>query len=63
MVTATVEHSFNQMKIVKIRLHNRLSDINLARLMRIVIEGPELASVNFNEILDVFKEQIVVLHY
>ena len=57
MATATVEHSFSHMKIVKTRLHNRLSDINLARLMRIVIEGCELTSVNFNEILEVFKEQ------
>ena len=57
VATATVECSFSQMKIVKTHLRNRLSDINLARLMRIVIEGPELTSVNFNEILDVFKEQ------
>ena len=46
MVTATVERSFSQMKFVKTRLRNRLSDINLARVMRIVIEGPELTSVN-----------------
>ena len=45
------------MKSVKTRLRNRRSDIDLARLMHIVIEGPELTSVNFNEILDVFKEQ------
>ena len=29
---------------------------NLARLMRIAIEGPELSSVDFNEIVDIFKE-------
>ena len=46
MVTATVERSFSQMKFVKTRLRNRLSDINLARLMRILIEGPELTSVD-----------------
>ena len=57
MVTATVERSFNQMKIVQTSLCYRLNDINLARLMRIAIESPELTSVNFNEILDVFKEQ------
>ena len=58
VVTATVECSFSQMKIVKTScLGNRLSDINLARLMRIVTKGPELTSVNFNEILDV-----IVLH-
>ena len=41
-----MERSFSQMKIVKTRLRNRLSYINLARHMRIVIEGPELTSVN-----------------
>ena len=50
---ATVECSFSQKKIVKTHLRNR----NLARLMRIVIEGPELTSVTFNEILDVYKVQ------
>ena len=60
MATATVEPSFSQMKIVKTRLCNRLSDINLARLMLIVIEGPELTSANVNEILE---NKIVVFHY
>ena len=40
VATATVECSFNQMKIVKTHLHNRLSYINLARLVHIVIERP-----------------------
>ena len=58
MVTATVERSFSQMKFVKTRLRNRLSDINLARLMRIVIEGPELTSVHLMKFwMDVCKEQ------
>ena len=35
VVTATVERSFSQMKFVKTRLRN---SINLARLMRIVID-------------------------
>ena len=55
--TATVERSFSQMKLVKTRLRNRVSDINLARLMRIAIEGPELTDIDFNEILEVFKEK------
>ena len=54
--TATVERSFSEMKLVKTRLRNRLSDSNLSRLMRIAIEGPELSSVDFNEILDVYME-------
>lgn len=36
--TATVEHSFNQVKMVKTRLYCRLNDENLAQLMQIVIE-------------------------
>ena len=40
--TATVERSFSQMKQIKTRLRSRLSDLNLPRLMRIAIEGPEL---------------------
>ena len=48
--TATVERTFSQLKIIKTRLHNRISDVNLIRLMRIAIEGPELVSVNFDKI-------------
>ena len=48
--TTTVESSFSQMKMVKTKLHSRLNDVNLARLMRIVIEA------DFSEILDIFKE-------
>jgi hypothetical protein len=43
------------MKMIKTRLRNRLADVNLARLMRIAIEGPELADVNFNEIINVLS--------
>ena len=55
--TATVERSFSQMKMIKTRLRNRLNDSNSTRLMRIAIEGPELNSVNFAEILDIFKQK------
>ena len=46
--TATVERSFSQMKLVKTRLRNRVSDINLARLMRIAIEGPDLTAMKYS---------------
>ena len=46
-----------KMKMIKTRLRNRLNDSNLTRLMRIAIEGPELNSVNFAEILDIFKQK------
>ncbi len=48
--TATVERSFSQMKLVKNRLRSRLSDVSLAQLMRVAIEGPELTKINFEEI-------------
>ena len=48
--TATVERSFSKMKLIKTRLRSRISDHNLARLMRIAFEGPELSVVDFNEI-------------
>ena len=55
--TATVERSFSRMKQIKTRLRNRLNDANLSHLMRIAIEGPELSSINFDKVLEVFKEK------
>ena len=46
------------MIMIKKRLHNHLADCNLFRLMRIANEGPELQLVNFNDILEVYKEKI-----
>ena len=48
--------SFSEMKLIKTRLQSRLTEQNLARLMRIAIEGPELNEINFSEILDIFKQ-------
>ena len=45
------------MKLVKTRIRSRINDHNLASLMRIATEGPELVHVDFNEILDIFKAQ------
>ena len=36
---------------------NRLSDENLTHLMTNATQGPDLNEVNFNEILDIFKEK------
>ena len=55
--TATVERSFSDMKMIKTRLRNRLSDDNLQHLMRVAIEWPELKDVDFNAILEVFKSK------
>ena len=42
--------------MVKTRLRNHLTDVTLAKLMRIAIEGPDHNSVNFEE---VFKEKFI----
>ena len=55
--TATVERTFSQMKLIKTCLRNRLSDSNLEHLMKIAIEGPSISNVDFNEILDIFKQK------
>ena len=57
--TASVERSFSSMKQIKTRFRNRLSDINLARLMRIAIEGPKISAVDFNEVLEFLKRKTV----
>ena len=49
--TASVERFFSHIKQIKTRL------LNDANLMRIAIEGPELSSVNFDEVLEVFQEK------
>ena len=42
--------------MIKTRLCNHLTDVTLAKLMRIAMEGPEQSSVNIAEVSDVFKE-------
>ena len=44
----------NKMKIFKTGLQNRLSNKSLAKLMCMTIEGPELMSVNFEAVLNIF---------
>ena len=47
---SVVERYVSQMKQIKTRLHNRITDQNFIHLMRLAIERP--AHVNFNEVLD-----------
>ena len=54
---ATAERSFSDVKLIKNHLRSRLSDINLGRLMRIAIEGPQLSTVDFDQVLDIYKQQ------
>ena len=45
------------MKLIKTRLRSRLSDSNLEHVMKISIECPPLTDVDFNAILDIFKQK------
>ncbi len=54
--TASVERSFSHLKIIKTRLRSRLSDCSVVQLMRISIEGPEIDAIEFEEILEICKE-------
>ena len=55
--TASVKRSFSHLKMIKTWLCSRLSDCGVAQLMRISIEGPKIDAVEFEEILEIFKER------
>ena len=56
IVTASVEQSFSHLKMIKTRLCSRLSEYNVAQLMRIAIEGPKIDAMEFEDILEICKE-------
>ena len=53
--TATVEHSFSDMKQIKYRFRNRLLPAYMFTLMIIAIEGPPLHEVVFDAVLALWK--------
>ena len=56
--TALAEQSFSDMKLVKNRLRNRLTELSLSNLMKIVIESPEkLTDSDLEEIADVWNRK------
>ena len=56
--TASVVRSFSDMKLIKNRLRNRLTELNLSNLMKIVIECPEkLTDSDLEEIVDVWNRK------
>ena len=56
--TASVEKSFSQMKLLKTRLRNRLSDSSLLHLMKIAIESPDkLSDSDTEEIVNVWNRK------
>ena len=54
--TASGEQSFICLKMIITRLHSCLSDYSVAQLMRISIEGAEIDAVEFEEIMEICKE-------
>ena len=56
--TASVERSFSQMKLIKIRLRSSLNDKSLSHLMKIAIESPaELTDSQLEEVVDVWNRK------
>ena len=50
------------MKLIKTRIRNSITDQNLGQLMRIATEGPELSAVNFDKVLEIFKQTHIHTH-
>ena len=58
MSTASAEQSFSDMKLIKNRLRNRLTELSLSNLMKIVIEFPEkLTDSDLEEIVDMWNRK------
>ena len=56
--TASVGRSFSQMKLLKTRLRNRLSDKSLSHLMKIAFESPDqLKDTNLEEIVNIWNRK------
>ena len=56
--TASAEQSFSDMKLIKNRLRNRLTELSLSNLMKIVIKSPEkLTDSDLEEIVDVWNRK------
>ena len=57
--TASVEQIFSDMKLIENRLRNRLTELSLSKLMKIVIESPEtLTDSDLEEIVDVWNRKV-----
>ena len=56
--SASAECSFSDRKLIKNRLLNRLTELSLSNLMKIVIESPEkLTESDLEEIVDVMSRK------
>ena len=58
VATASVERSFSQMKLIKMRLRSSLKDTSLSHLMKIAIESPDkLTDSDLDEIVEVWNRK------
>ena len=56
--TASEERSFSDKKLIMNHLHNRLTELSLSNLIKIVIESPEkLTDSDLEEIVDVWNRK------
>ena len=57
-MTASVERSFSQMKLIKTRLKSSLNDESLSNLMKTALQSPvELTDGHLEEIVDVWNRK------
>ena len=53
-----VERSFSEMKLIKSRLRNRLSETSLSHLMKVAVESPkELSDTDLEQIVDIWNRK------
>ena len=56
--TASVERNFSQTKMIKTRLRNRLGEMSLSLLIKIVIESPQkMSDRDLEEVIDVWNRK------
>ena len=58
VATASVERSFSQMKLIKMRLRSSLNDKSLSHLMKIAIESPAELTVIWKKLLMYGTEKV-----
>ena len=58
VATASMERSFSQMKLIKTRLRNSLSESSISHLMKIGIESPDtLTDSNLEEVVNIWNRK------
>ena len=60
--TADVERTFSQLKLVKTRVRNRMTEETLDALLRIAIEGPDLKDLSLKEVVVLWGKKRRISH-